>query len=112
MIRNSDNDRGSSKRGRNDGPQCEYGASKHQMVSWLMAYGYRIETAKYYWFLPCQNRVDTRLILQPNQRPITQLIVLKRLTLLRGNKYPYVWIQHVVWCNSGIAGKVSDVEAE
>src|ERR1700730_8006034 len=112
MIRNSDNDRGSSERGWNDGPPCEYSAFKHQMVSWLTAYGYLVETAKYHWFLPCQHHVDTRLILQPNQKPISQLIVLKILTLLRGNKYPYVWIRRVVWCNSGIAGKVSDAEAE
>ena len=77
-----------------------------------MAYGYRVETAEYHWFLPCQNHVDARLILQQNQRPITQLIVLKILTLLRGNKYPYIWVQHVVLCNHRITGKVSNAEAE
>src|ERR1700732_3297986 len=87
MIGNSDNDGGSSERGRNDSP-------------------------RYHWFLPCQNHVDTRLILQQNQRPITQLIVLKILTLLRGNKYPYIWVWCIVWCNSGIAQKMSDAEAE
>src|SRR6202047_4260221 len=112
MIRNSDNDGGSSERGRNDVPQCEYSASEHQMVSWLTAYGYCVETAECHWFLPCQHHVDTRLILQQNQRPITQLIVLKILTLLRGNKYPYIWVRHVVWCNSRISGKVRDAEAD
>src|SRR6202011_5596265 len=112
MIRNSDNDRGSSERGRNDGPRCEYSASEHQMVSWLTAYGYRVKTSEYHWFLPCQNHVNTRLILQQNQRPITQLIVLKMLTLLRGNKYPYIWVWHVVWCNSGIVRKMSNAEAK
>src|ERR1700732_4087179 len=112
MIRNSNNDGGSSERGRNDSPRCEYSASKHQIVSWLTAYCYPVETAEYHWFLPCQNHVDARLILQQNQQPITQLIVLKILTLLRGNKYPYVWVWRVVWCNSGIAGKMSDAETE
>ena len=111
MIRNSDNDGGSNERGRNDRLRCEYSASEHQMVSWLTAYCYRIETAEYHWFLPCQNHVDARLILQQNQQPITQLIVLKILTLLRGN-YPYIWVWRVVWCNSGIARKMGDAEAE
>src|ERR1700738_3894101 len=82
------------------------------MVSWLTAYGYRVKMAEYHRFLPCQHHVDARLILQQNQRPITQLFVLKILTLLRGNKYPYIWVWDVVWCNSGIARKMSDAEAE
>src|ERR1700730_10076103 len=53
-----------------------------------------------------------RLILQPNQCPITQLIALKRVTLLGGNKYPHVRIWCIIWCNSGIVGKVSNIEAD